>query len=299
MEYPHYDYAVLGGDMRQVFLAEELAHHQMKVCHYALTAVPDEQHCSDAAVVDAAASLKEACENADCIVGPLPFTQNGSGLIQADTGYQFLLSSLLALLKPGQTLFAGGIPADFKKAAKEKGVAVFDFLDDASLAVRNSIATAEGAVCEAILRSPVNLHQSRCAVLGFGKCGHTLVSYLKGMFCNVCVGTDVPAEYARASVIADDCIRLKDLSKRAGEFDFLFNTIPAPVVDYDVLHNMKRTALIIDIASAPGGVDYSAASRFKIPAAHCLGLPGKYAPSSSAKILFEIIQKSVVGRDLP
>lgn len=292
MDYPHYDYAVLGGDMRQVWLAEELAHHQNRICHYGLPSLPNETHCSDASVVHAAGSLKEACLHSKCIACPIPFIKKDSGLMPSDPKHPFSSSAILELLHSGQTLFGGQIPEDFRKAAADRGVTVFDYLDDESLAVRNSIAAAEGAICEAITRSPYNLHKSSCAVLGFGRCGQTLVSYLKGMFCNVTVCTNDPKESARASIISDGCIPLKKLPDCAGNFDFIFNTIPARVLTSDILRRMKHTVLIIDIASAPGGVDFAAADRLGITAAHCLSLPGKYAPAASAHILREIIDSS-------
>lgn len=298
MENPHYDYAVLGGDMRQVWLTEELSHHQNKVCHYALPALPNERNCSDASVVHAADSLNEACLHSNCIACPIPFIKKDSDMISSDPKHRFSSSALLELLHSGQTLFAGQIPDDFRKAAEDRGVTVFDYLDNESLAVRNSIAAAEGAVCEAITRSPFNLHKSRCAVLGFGRCGRTLVSYLKGMFCNVTVCTNEPTEAARASIVADDCINLKKLPDYAGNFDFVFNTIPAQVLTNDILRRMKHTVLIIDIASAPGGVDFAAANRLGITAAHCLSLPGKYAPAASAHILREIIEAQLSTHSL-
>jgi dipicolinate synthase subunit A len=48
---------------------------------------------------------------------------------------------------------------------------------------------------------------------------------------------------------------------------------------------------IIDIASAPGGVDFSAAQKMGISAFLCSGLPGKYAPASSASAIQKIIEK--------
>ncbi len=36
MNSPQYDYAVIGGDLRQVYLARELAGSGFHVCHYAL-----------------------------------------------------------------------------------------------------------------------------------------------------------------------------------------------------------------------------------------------------------------------
>ena len=156
----------------------------------------------------------------------------------------------------------------------ENNVAVFDYADDISLPVYNSISTAEGAICEAILHSPFNLHKSRCAVLGFGKCGHSIVYRLKGLSANVSVFTDNAEESARASVIADKSFPLKSLSDHAGDFRFIFNTVPAQFINEETLKNVDLSALIIDIASSPGGVDYDSAQRLGISALHCLGLPG-------------------------
>lgn len=60
-----------------------------------------------------------------------------------------------------------------------------------------------------------------------------------------------------------------------------------------LLKNVDLSALIIDIASSPGGVDYDAAQRLGISALHCLGLPGKYAPASSARHLKQFIESKL------
>ena len=187
---------------------------------------------------------------------------------------------------PVSLCLPGVIPPSFKKTKPPKITSLFlDYADDISLPVYNSISTAEGAICEAILHSPFNLHKSRCAVLGFGKCGHSIVYRLKGLSANVSVFTDNAEESARASVIADKSFPLKSLSDHAGDFRFIFNTVPAQFINEETLKNVDLSALIIDIASSPGGVDYDAAQRLGISALHCLGLPGKYAPASSARHL--------------
>ncbi len=58
-------------------------------------------------------------------------------------------------------------------------------MEDRCLAVENSIATAEGMIAEAMIRSPKNLRGSRCLILGYGTCGRMLGSYLKGIGCEV------------------------------------------------------------------------------------------------------------------
>ena len=263
-----YDFSVLGGDARQVFLAEMLAESGRSLCHYALASQPN--NCSSVSehvsIVREAPSLEEACIHSGSVICPFPFTKNGADVSVENSIYRFSIQTLLHLLRPGQSLFAGGIPPSFKKEAAENNVAVFDYADDISLPVYNSISTAEGAICEAILHSPFNLHKSRCAVLGFGKCGHSIVYRLKGLSANVSVFTDNAEESARASVIADKSFPLKSLSDHAGDFRFIFNTVPAQFINEETLKNVDLSALIIDIASSPGGVDYDAAQRLGITA---------------------------------
>ena len=290
MEYPQYDYAVIGGDMRQVYLAEELAHHQNRVCCYALMAAPDERRYSDASVVNAVSGLREACAGSRCVIGPIPLSKNGRDISQNALEGCLHLDALLSSLNSGCHFFSGCIPESFKNAALEKGVSVHDLMEHSSLAYYNTIATAEGALCEAISRSPQNLRQSSCAVLGYGKCGRTLVQYLKALCCRVFVFSIDEQECAQAAVAADTAMPLDALLKHIGNFDFIFNTVPALIVTAEVLENVKSSATIIDIASAPGGVDFAEAQRLGITAALCLGLPGKYAPSSSAKAVKETIE---------
>lgn len=290
MKYPQYDYAVIGGDMRQVYLAEELAHHQNSVTYYALMTEPDERRCSDASCVVPASSPEEAVCSSHCVVCPIPLSKNGIHLNQTVLDRELSLSSLLDILTPGQSFFAGCISENLKNTAQGNGVSVYDFMEDETLSIYNTIGTAEGAVCEAIQRSPRNLHHSQCAVLGYGKCGTTLVHYLKGMFCYVYACSDQPRERALAGTVADRMGSLEEFTAYAREFDFIFNTIPAKVLTAETLNHLKPSVTIIDIASSPGGVDYAAARRLGLNAALCPGLPGKYAPSSSAKAVKKAIE---------
>lgn len=78
------------------------------------------------------------------------------------------------------------------------------------------------------------------------------------------------------------------------DYDYIFNTVPAQVVDRGVLEACKKDAAVIDIASAPGGVDFEAAKALGIAAKLCLGLPGKYAPKTAGEILAEEIMRTEV-----
>jgi dipicolinate synthase subunit A len=292
MKYPQYDYAVIGGDMRQTYLAQELSFTQSRVCHYALMSVP----ASGSA--EPASSLESACMHSRCIICPIPFTKNSFYLNQ--TALEKLsLKTLLSALQPGQYFFAGCIPAEFREEAEQKGIHTYDLMENEELSLFNTFATAEGSICEAISRSPFNLYQSRCAVLGYGRCGRTLTAYLKGMFCHVSVYTDDKTQQEDAGSTVDYSGALDRLKSQMKEYDFIFNTIPALILTDDILSTLKPVVTIIDIASAPGGVDYNAAKRLDISASLCLGLPGKYAPASSAAAIKETIEAILAQEKQP
>lgn len=273
MSHQKFDFAVIGGDMRQVYLAEYLQECGCKVCKYALCADAPGTSCYTAS------SLLEAVSNAETILAPIPISKSK----------EIPLSLLADMLREGQSLFAGCIPRDFQEKVFSKGIFVSDLMKDEILTVKNSIATAEGAIAEAICKSSRNLHKSRCLVLGYGTCGKTLASYLKGMFCHVTVCARRPGVRAEAETLTGDAISPGELKEQAGSFDFIFNTIPAQIIDRSLLKSLKKQAFIIDIASAPGGLDHAEAENLGISAYLCPGLPGKYAPRSSACAIAEAV----------
>lgn len=109
------------------------------------------------------------------------------------------------------------------------------------------------------------------------------------MFCHVTVCARRPGVRAEAEILAGEALSCETLEEKAGSFDFIFNTIPAQIIDRSLLKSLKKQVLIIDIASAPGGVDFTAARDLGISAYLCPGLPGKYAPRSSAYAIAEAV----------
>lgn len=291
-----YDYAVIGGDLRQIYLLSELSKTTHALCHYALCQPPKQffptQHFT------AMTSLETAAANSRHIICPIPLSKDSDLLNQSGIKKNIPLKQLLSLLTPGQCFFAGCIPDAFRQEALKKSVLVFDFMKDSELSYFNTIATAEGVICQAITASPMNLHKSRCAVLGYGKCGRILTDDLKRMFCYVTAVSSCKEELAQAALSADDAMDLKEFFTCIGEYHFIFNTIPSVILTKDILVHVNPQTRILDIASAPGGVDYAAAKELNIPAILCPGLPGKYAPLSSAQAILRCIEKCKRSPDI-
>ena len=278
-----YNIAVIGGDKRQVYLARILAKKCYEVAVYGLCErVHDER-------IREATSLKEALKEMDAAVGPVPFIRSGkiTGTYEVpDMNVEMLFDEL----PENAVFFAGNIPGEVRNYAEGKGVRSYDMMIDELVAARNAVATAEGAVAEAIKRSPVNLTKSRCMVLGYGRCGSVLTRLLKSLLCRVLVSEKDKTRAADAFVLADGIVSEDELTETVGNVDFIFNTVPERILSEERLRHVGQNTWILDIASAPGGVDYRAAEALSVNAVLLPGLPGRYAPASSAEILSDFIE---------
>ena len=75
----------------------------------------------------------------------------------------------------------------------------------------------------------------------------------------------------------------------SGSYDLIFNTVPAQILDADALAHCASDAIVIELASAPYGVDFDAAKRLNIPVIPAPGLPGKTAPRTAGAIIRSVI----------
>lgn len=278
-----YDFAVIGGDARQWYLAECLAEKGYSVITYAI------EPLSKYKMSDTASCLEEAVLQSFTIIGPIPFTKDGNTIYSQSVESGLSIEKLEKIIGKGYLLAAGNIPAKFCKKLCVNGASYFDFMKEEEVAIFNSIATAEGTIAEALLKKPSNLHGSNCLVLGFGRCAKVLSQKLKNLCSNttICARSSVAQAYAYTHGF--DSIDFLTLPSVIGKYDYIFNTVPSLVISSRELECMDKDVLIIDIASAPGGVDYKVARELGINAYLCLGLPGKYSPKSSAEALVKAL----------
>lgn len=200
-----------------------------------------------------------------------------------------LLSQLKESLTAQHIVLGGNLPKDFIDFCNDRQISYIDYFQNPAIAIENAVATAEGAICQAIQTSDINLHQSQVLVIGFGKCGEILADKLAGLNCYVSISTRNPMAKSRAKAYGYQLLEEDSYS----EFDIIFNTAPAMVITPSIIDQLQNDAIIIDIASSPGGTDFNYCLQKGIIAKHCPGIPGKYSPKTSAKILFDQIQQQL------
>ena len=138
--------------------------------------------------------------------------------------------------------------------------------------------TAEGAIALAVLHSPYRLHGAPCLVIGYGHIGRVLANKLHGLSARVTVAARRPSDRATAEALgleADETGRYA----RGLAYHFVFNTVPAPVLTQDQLAALLPGCLLVELASAPGGIP--ACTRTDVTRIDAPGLPGRFCPASA------------------
>jgi dipicolinate synthase subunit A len=73
--------------------------------------------------------------------------------------------------------------------------------------------------------------------------------------------------------------------------DIIFNTVPALCIKRDMIENTKKNVVMIDLASAPGGIDHNAAAKLGLKSIWATALPGRCTPESAGVILADVMEE--------
>lgn len=192
----------------------------------------------------------------------------------------------------GNALFCAGLPSkEFILMANEHGFSVYDYMSDPHVTMLNGVATAEGAIAEAIRLSPLTLQDAGGLVIGFGRCGELLSLKCRSLGCNLTVYDWNPHVLSHAQAHGFPVIEdLTDL----GPYAVIFNTAPYLNLTAEVLQTAAEDAAIIDLASSPGGTDFAYCKQQGIKAKLCPSLPAIFAPKTSGIILAHAIHNRLV-----
>ncbi|MFF2888129.1 dipicolinate synthase subunit DpsA [Paenibacillus sp. NPDC057967] len=281
---------LLGGDARQLEVIRKLSEldASVTVCGF------DGLHSSlDGAVH---AEFDETLfEGADALLLPAVGTDE-QGLIHAvfSDREMKLTDAHFARLPQHCTVYTGMAKTYLRQLCETRGLSLIELFDRDDVAIYNSIPTAEGALMMAIQHTDITIHGSSSMVLGFGRTGFTMARTLQGLGAKVKVGVRRSEHFARASEMGFEPFYMGGLLQNVGNIDLLFNTIPTMIVTAQIIANLPSRAVIIDLASKPGGTDFRFAEKRGIKAMLAPGLPGIVAPKTAGRIIADCLSQLIM-----
>ncbi|OCL27418.1 shikimate dehydrogenase [Orenia metallireducens] len=281
--------ALLGGDAREIELISILLD---KGAALQIIGQPPQIDSDSIEVVD---SLEEIDDDVIAVIAPMTGTDEKLQVKKTFADKEVVLTEdFFSRLTAGTRFFIGFAKPEIKDWSQKYGIELIELAALDEVAILNAIPTAEGAIEIVMREMPITLHNNNSFVLGLGRVGFSLARMLKGMGSNTYGVARKPKDFARALDMGFEQVAFKDLDKEISKADFIFNTVPTLILDEELLKNVRKDAIIIDLASYPGGTDFEAAKRLGLKAELALGLPGKVAPKSAGQILGKVIPRMIL-----
>lgn len=278
-------WAILGGDKRQIATLERFREKGFSVSAWGLGEASTDNE------------WKSAVRDAEAVVLPLPVTEDGIRIrtpMEEERGLRFL--SLLNELPPDTIIFGGKIPELWQVQAEGIGIRLYDYFQSEALQMRNALPTVEAAVYLAMQYLPVTLDGCQTAVLGYGRIASLLAEKLIALGAEVTVYARKEKDRLHAELRHCHVMPLVDkngvsvLRKLPTDCRIVFNTVPHPIVDREILGCWRRDLILMELASVPpGGFDTVAASEMAFPLVMASALPGKHFPETAGNIVADTL----------
>lgn len=271
--------AIVGGDKRDLQVVPALLKEGYDVNVFGLPAE----------FLPAGANIKntfiEAVSEVDVVILPLPGIRN-TGILHAPFLNEYYVSEEdIRAISENTPILTGVCSPYLKKMAELINAPVIETAEMDIIAINNAIPTAEGAIELAMRETEITIDGMNCLVIGYGRVGSTLATKLRSMNARVTIVNKGVSRFGLAAKEGFSIYPWESFGEILGNFDVIFNTVPALVLEKDQLMNVRSDCFIIDLATAPGGIDFNAAKELGIRAELALSLPGKVAPISAGRVL--------------
>lgn len=237
----------------------------------------------------------QALAEADVMLLPPVGTDDKGRVESLFSSEELILTSEHFHALPNHAVVYTGMAKPFlQNSCLQYNIRLVELFKRDDVAIYNSIPTAEGALMMAIQNTDITIHGSCCMVLGMGRTGLTMARTLKGLGARVKIGVRRPEHYARAKEMGYEPFMTSQINEYVNDIDLLFNTIPTMIVTAQVIANIPHRAVIIDLASKPGGTDFRFAEKRGIKALLAPGLPGIVAPKTAGQIIANTVNQLIM-----
>ena len=221
--------------------------------------------------------------DADFLILPLPTRKDGITLFAPRCEKTIALSEIFRKFH-GRRIFGGMLPENTPADAT-------DYYAAEEVLLANANATAEGALALAIERTPFILAGNPALILGGGRIGQFLAAKLSALGAKVTVAARRAETVALCRAYGWDGRFYEDVPYK--NFRLIFNTVPSTVLDEERISMLPKGALLMELASSPGGFDPDLALEHHLKVCYAPGLPGKYSPESAAAFIGQYILKEM------
>ena len=185
------------------------------------------------------------------------------------------LHNLLRMLPRQVTVIGGNLEQVLPDNCR-----TIDLLKNPEYLAKNAAITAECAIRASAPYLRTTFADSPTLILGWGRIGKCLAQLLKSMGCPITVAARKESDRAILKALGYGAVDFSQIADVLRNFKILFNTVPNLPLDSSLMDSWKN-GIAFDLASLPGMPGNTVIS--------ARGLPGKFAPETSGKLIAETI----------
>lgn len=181
----------------------------------------------------------------------------------------------------GATVIGGNL--DFLNSC----VSRIDLLKDPYYVSSNAAITAEAALGMILSHLTCAVTEAEILILGWGRIGKNLTHQLKHLDAPLTVFARRQEDRAMLRSLSYTPISAEELPNALPRFRCIVNTVPAAILSPETANLIRADCFCLDLASVkslPGE-----------NVLHARGLPGRYKPESSGKLIAETVLRHLGG----
>ncbi|MDR0752264.1 MAG: hypothetical protein LBF12_06780 [Christensenellaceae bacterium] len=195
----------------------------------------------------------------------------------------------LAKLPYGSIVFLNMLTDTTREYAKLSNLICIEYFKNEPFLIRNAILTAQGVLALILQNTAKTLKELSVMLIGYGRVGKACSLLFHDNNINHAIVNRESKHLYEGLLLTESVFDINQFPYYIDEYEIIINTIPSLILTQSVIKNIRQDALIIDLASQPGGIDFNATKKHNIKSIHALGLPGRFAPKTAANYIKKLI----------
>jgi len=178
------------------------------------------------------------------------------------------IETILRMLPPEICIIGGNLNHPALKEYRR-----IDLLQDPDYLAQNAAITADCALKLAAPLMSTTFRDSAALITGWGRIGKCLAAMLHGLGCRVIIAARKASDRAMICALGYEATDYHQINRILPQCTLLFNTVPAMVCSQEI----PEGCIALELASLDGITGKNVIT--------ARGLPGKYAPKTTGKLI--------------
>ncbi|MCB1385093.1 MAG: serine carboxypeptidase [Nitratireductor sp.] len=242
-----------------------------------------------------ASDAADALKGADIALFPIPGITAEGALFAPKCPEKIIPTRemLAGMNRPGHIIL-GWADANLKAHCEVLGITLHEYEWDVDLMLLRGPAIVEGVLKVIIENTDITIHKSNVMLVGQGTIGSLLTHTLIGLGAHVHVAARNAVQRAAAHAAGAEALTLEEMPAFLPRSDIVIGSVPKQLLGRDLLQQLPKHALLVDVAAPPGTIDRETAAELGLKTVWARGM-GSRAPITVGRSQWSGISRRIEG----